>query len=402
MNTTNTLTVKNFGPIKHTTVAFNRVTILVGPQGAGKSTLAKLYSTFSWLEKQLVRGLTSIEYITLYSRFKNKYCGYHRITSYFNEHTEIYYHGNAYDFSFCNDKLRVTHGNKTKEARVTKVMYIPAERNLLSSLGEKAPIRTLPPSLLTFKEEYESALVAISGYILPIGDSRFEYDRLNKVAWISGPDYRVRLTDASSGFQAASPMLIVTRYLTNIISRQHNTSGVSLSIDELKVLKTEVLRLMNTPGLSDEVRDAALASISQRFAYSGLINVVEEPEENLFPDSQRSVLYSLLSMTNETPGNKLIITTHSPYLINYITLAIKASELLDQGASREDISRVVPVDSCVRAEDVSIYQLSYGKADKLDMPAGLPSDNNLLNTAISDTNSDFDSLIEIEDGLQYN
>ena len=36
------------------------------------------------------------------------------------------------------------------------------------------------------------------------------------------------------------------------------------------------------------------------------------------------MLESLLSFNNENENNKLIITTHSPYLINYLTLAVKA------------------------------------------------------------------------------
>lgn len=54
--------IKNFGPIKN---GFNdnngyfevkRVTIFIGDQGKGKITVAKLFSTFSWLEKAIYRG----------------------------------------------------------------------------------------------------------------------------------------------------------------------------------------------------------------------------------------------------------------------------------------------------------------------------------------------------------
>lgn len=33
-----------------------RVTIFIGDQGTGKITVAKLFSTFSWLEKAIYRG----------------------------------------------------------------------------------------------------------------------------------------------------------------------------------------------------------------------------------------------------------------------------------------------------------------------------------------------------------
>ena len=50
--------IKNFGPIKDGAkdfIVINRFTIFIGDQGSGKSTIVKLYSTFSWLEKALYR-----------------------------------------------------------------------------------------------------------------------------------------------------------------------------------------------------------------------------------------------------------------------------------------------------------------------------------------------------------
>ena len=53
--------IKNFGPLKETAsvtdgwidIKKNRFT---GNQGSGKSTVAKLISTFTWMEKVLTRG----------------------------------------------------------------------------------------------------------------------------------------------------------------------------------------------------------------------------------------------------------------------------------------------------------------------------------------------------------
>ena len=82
----------------------------------------------------------------------------------------------------------------------------------------------------------------------------------------------------------------------------------------------------DTP-LSYERRMASLHSISSRFRYSRFINIVEEMELNLFPDSQRGALYERIADANVLPANKRKLTTHSPYLINYLTMAIKAHEL---------------------------------------------------------------------------
>ncbi len=54
--------IKNFGPIKEGCqdnngwIDVKKVTVFVGNQGSGKSTVAKLISTCTWIEKALVRG----------------------------------------------------------------------------------------------------------------------------------------------------------------------------------------------------------------------------------------------------------------------------------------------------------------------------------------------------------
>ena len=54
------LIIKTFGPIQNAEVIFNKVTIFVGEQGVGKSTIVKLYSLFTWLEKAITRHQVKI------------------------------------------------------------------------------------------------------------------------------------------------------------------------------------------------------------------------------------------------------------------------------------------------------------------------------------------------------
>lgn len=91
MNETVNLTVYQFGPISEADVVFDKYTVLIGKQGSGKSTIAKLYSMFTWLEKGLARRITSEKYITQYSRFQKIYCAYHRLESYFKRETVIHF-----------------------------------------------------------------------------------------------------------------------------------------------------------------------------------------------------------------------------------------------------------------------------------------------------------------------
>lgn len=43
------LYIEHFGPIIEARVSINKITVLIGQQGSGKSTIAKLYSLFVWM-----------------------------------------------------------------------------------------------------------------------------------------------------------------------------------------------------------------------------------------------------------------------------------------------------------------------------------------------------------------
>lgn len=390
------LYVKNFGPITETKLSFQRYTFFIGPQGSGKSTLAKLYSLFTWLEKSLRRGMLTVKYVEQYSRFRNKYCAYHRLSSYFKKDTVIEFVGRAYRFTYDKQHLHIENLD-TADTSVVKVMYIPAERTLLSSIKNLAGIKSLPESVQTFKEVYDEAMDASTTYRLPLGGTQLEFDRLNKIAWLKGPDYKVRLTDASSGFQAIAPMIVVTQYLTQLVTTQNEDKKSILTLKENERIRLEVRRIIDNPSLSPEVKQSALEALSARFSYSGLVNIVEEPEENLFPSSQQGVLYDLLALTQSHAGNHLVVTTHSPYIINYLTLALKAGALVSEGILPEAIDTVLPAESAVNADEVSIYQLCNGGAHLLAMPFGLPTDTNMLNDGLREANELFGTLIDLAD-----
>ena len=56
------LIVKSFGPVKELDITFRKVTVFIGDQGTGKSCIAKLFSLFKWLEKELLLQRQKISY----------------------------------------------------------------------------------------------------------------------------------------------------------------------------------------------------------------------------------------------------------------------------------------------------------------------------------------------------
>ena len=92
--------IKNFGPIKEGNlendgwIDIKKVTIFIGNQGSGKSTVAKSISTLSWLEKSINRG--DIDSGKLSFHVFINFFKYHKIDSYFSDKTYLEYIGEKY------------------------------------------------------------------------------------------------------------------------------------------------------------------------------------------------------------------------------------------------------------------------------------------------------------------
>lgn len=405
--------IQNFGPIVNScgvTLKVNKVTVLCGRQGSGKSSIAKLISTFFWLEKALVRGDFGINELTAKNVFRDKYCAFHNIQNYFKADTYFYFKGTKFEFTYEKGWLNVAEIKTARNFVRPQVMYIPAERNLMAALDDADKIQNLPGSLSAMLDEYSRALRNTKKPLsLPLNGFKVSYDELTKSAWLSDSNFSIKMTEAASGFQSMAPMVIVTRYLFNKIKENKKESGLeSASEVERRRIINRVTKLLKDGSLSSSMRATLIKQLHAGYFNGRLVNIVEEPEQNLYPETQRNVLNELLKVNNELAYNQLVFTTHSPYMLNYLTLAIKAGmlkeDLKHSAKSKELLGKmdlIVPRSGAVRPKDVSIYEISHdGEFQLLGNYDGVPSDTNFLNSALNDTNEMFDALLEIQDEVR--
>ena len=95
------------------------------------------------------------------------------------------------------------------------------------------------------------------------------------------------------------------------------------------------------------------------------------------------------------------MTTHSPYVINYLSICVKAYQVAESLSAYDDVSKVddiIPVESRLASQDLSIYEITKdGDVRNLETYDGIPTDSNFLNLALSETNDLYDDLMDIED-----
>lgn len=456
----NKIRIKNFGAItkgyinsKDGFFEINKLTVFTGTQGSGKSTIAKLIATFLWLEKALVRGDVRKECITK-DIFVNNYLAYHLIDSYLHKNSEIEFIGTVYSFHFFAETDQFVI-EKIKEKNIylkPKIAYIFSERNFFSVLPNPNKLAGLLKSFFTTLGDFDEAKKSFDNeiYELPIADYKYRYDSASDKSYIfkaRGKD-EVELFKAASGIQSSLPLTLMSGYFSSRIENGFgdNSKTQAYSLYELKkiqddykmemekltseaqqnaifaamnaqnpwafnfflsnsfVKKNEIDRLHKE--LTDKETEILTALEYSLFATinSCFINIVEEPEQNLYPASQRDLVYYLLECLNKgkekkeaeidrSRYNKLIITTHSPYILGTINNAVYAGNLSKNG---KKCAKVVK-ETCQLAVDyVSAYKTEKGEIRNIICNELKQIKNSVIDDCSRLINSDYEQLEGIE------
>lgn len=416
----NKLIVKNVGPIKNgngdSFIEMNRLTVFLGAQGSGKSTLAKIYSSLMWLEKAIVREEVSVERCHQDGYFLDEVISYQGIQSYFKPDSFIHFIGQACEFKLENRSFSVQLIER-ESFDMPKIMYVPAERNFLTSIPNVEYIEGLPKPLATFLREYTYARQWAQSHEvvpIPIGDLDFKYSTEKAASFLVGGDYETNLLHGSSGYQSYVPLFLVTAFLSNsVLNRKDDPAHEVYSEVQKRNIVDRFLKITKS---KDEQGSNAAANVStedllkkllQQYEYKSFVNIVEEPEQNLHPDSQRKALFGLIQHLNRIKDNQLLITSHSPYVLSYLALCIEAKraiknalELFGNGLAAigviDKVNRLVPAGAEIALDDVHVYMLDdCGNVQLLDKSDGYISEDHSLNTVFDEISESISKILDL-------
>ena len=320
--------------------------VIIGRQSAGKSTFMKVLCFCRWVEKKIMVSTDDIvNQYTHYNRFIKELKQFHRLNDeYFSKDTELLYDGDNLTIEYRgeNGNAKITRKNSFAENRFnTKLCYIPAERNLISAIQnvDKTYKATERDVLFNFIYEWDEAkspytnehpfrLAATGGFSYV---NKSGADVLVREGGIETPAFY-----ASSGMQSVMPMDVMANYITERVGK-----NASLSMHE-----------------RNEINKTDNGHSYKRLEYQSAQLFIEEPEQNLYPESQKLVVMSLVrslkkALEKGSEQSMIVVTTHSPYVMSVVNVLLAAAIVEEKNLSQS----VVCKDCIISSKSISGYYI---------------------------------------------
>lgn len=419
------IVIKNVGPIKKAELDLNKINVFMGPQSSGKSTIAKIISYCSWYEKNVI--LTS----KLTKDFYKELLEFHNLEdNYFSETSYIEYKSNNIHIIFPGKdvkklevKVSVSIDNVFKNE---KIEYIPAERNFVTipGIGKYNESRNNVLSFLYDWFEAKREIIKEKTFIYPIKS-------LNQIAYYYNQEEdtdniiiengtEIKLRNASSGIMSVTPLVIAfdymlhTVYFKKRIKSPFEVINIQSKIDNYdETTKERIKKLVDgienlrsylnkdLPLSFDEQDiDKMQNDLNKALGFDSDYNyskvIIEEPELNLFPDTQKDLIYYMLSVLNqEEREHQLVLTTHSPYILFSLNNCMMGGLVKDK-IPEDKRNEFESFHSWIDPKKVSIYEIHDGGLMPIQDEDGIIEDN-YLNKAYKENSAEYLSLLNYYD-----
>ena len=396
------LHLENIGPITIVDIDLKRYNIFIGPQSSGKSTIAKMISFCTWIEKRALTTLSE-DVFSNEQEFIEHVEEYHKMHDYFNEKSIIDYNSQNIHILYRDSKLSIKILDKTSYKR-KKILYIPSDRNLVAMPRLDRLVVETNTNLRSFIFDWFDARGAYDkSHRLSILDLNMEYyyDKdakkvsQDRIIHTNGKTYDIALSDASSGLQSITPLTLLLNYYTNQYFEDYGKTTSYKKDEEKKELEEKIGILY--PVIIEDAQNAKglYNAIERRSLFYKLTTphstdfIIEEPEQNLFPEAQESLLYwTIEKIKDPERANSIVITTHSPYILFALNNCLIGGLVGDKLESQALQSRK----SWLRPSDVAVYEIHDGALKSIQDEDGL-LDNNYLNLAYKKISAEYMTML---------
>lgn len=397
------LHLENIGPITIVDIDLKRYNIFIGPQSSGKSTIAKMISFCTWIEKRALTTLSE-NVFSNEQEFIEHVEEYHKMHDYFNKNSVLEYNSQNIHILYKDSKLSIKILDKISYKR-KKILYIPSDRNLVAMPRLDRLVLETNTNLRSFIFDWFDARGSYDKlHRLSILDLNMEYyyDKdakkvsQDRIIHTNGKTYDIALSDASSGLQSITPLTLLLSYYTNQYFADYGKTTSYKKDEEKKELEEKIKSIYNR-GIVSAIagENNTLSLLMQQKLYANLTTpsssdfIIEEPEQNLFPEAQESLLYWTIERIKDPErANSIVITTHSPYILFALNNCLIGGLVGDKLENQRLQSRK----SWLRPSDVAVYEIHDGTLKSIQDEEGL-LDNNYLNLAYKKISAEYMTML---------
>jgi len=248
---------------------------------------------------------------------------------YLNENSLLEYDSEFIHISCKDLRCRISVKPGVENYERQKVLYIPAERIIFSKTTSFSGNNNLNSFALDwinardyFDKEHKLNILALGiSYYQQVEQGK----TVDKIVSRNGA-YDIKLVNGSSGLQSVVPLASAMQFYSRILFQDSIESKTLLPeqtkdrIDISNYLRKDYSEMLDIPsGIIDKINRLTK---TKKTSF-----VIEEPESNLYPQSQIDLLNSIVKCSlSEGRGHTVTITTHSPYIINQLNLLVKAHD----------------------------------------------------------------------------
>lgn len=430
----NEITIKNFGPIESAKVDVNKkFQIFIGAQASGKSTICKVmyfcqkikdYTLEFLIDSKNFMNHHRNEYFAVYLKFLTRqFMGCFGTTKHMQKFEIVYQFSGRRITIFLNDDgyVRFRFSSKLKEeikeligqAEKTHAMD-RLERSLLSLLDNISVLAVMRQQLserlaLIFGCEAEVIYIPAGRSLLAtmseqLQDISVAYMDLTMQEFIK----LIRTTRSKFGTKVSE---MVESY-TKTVSGQINNSAVQNAMDLIKrILKADYaseddgekiyfdeqhwVKLMYGSSGQQEALWILMLAFVVVLEKKKTIIVIEEPEAHLFPMAQKDIM-SLIALMVNTTDSKVIITTHSPYILTSANILLYSDWVEKDQKKGEKV--IVAKNYRIAFDQFAAYKVGRFETSiqsLMDEESHM-IDTNYIDEVSSVTNEELDRLLDME------
>lgn len=402
------ITIKYIGPLKEVSLYIKRINVFMGPQSAGKSTIAKIISQALWAEKNFLTMGEEYDFYRGLLDFHNMDKNY-----FSNPETEI-----IYESPWCVIRMKYEKRKRTPQTvyekrknknpyHNSKIEYIPAERNFVASIENIYKYTETYNNTISFLGDWYTAKSSYQErnrfkVELPDLSFTYQYKKSEEQDIIQIANNEVNLKSGSSGQQSLLPLLLVAEdvmvstYKKRRIISPAEISRIKKEVPGLESVIDILLSAMkdDKKNIADKGLNALWQLIGYQSDYGCTHLIVEEPEQNLYPSTQRGLVQRLVSyLTNDSERqHTLTLTTHSPYILYALNNCMLAGlvELKNPDAA-EKLSDTIKINPA----EVGLWLLKDGEIKSLQHPSTGLLTKDFFNSEFQKNHEDMFQLLRL-------